>query len=76
MAVVFSAMNKSIIDYINSKIPKDKNHAVTGTFYADYVLIGNRKFEADLVSDISYSNGDTVYCLLPDSGYKAAVVGK
>ena len=76
MAVSFSAMNRAILDYINSKIPKDKNCAVKGTYYGDSVLIGNKSYQADEVSDMLYSRGDTVYCILPDSGTTAAIVGK
>lgn len=77
MSVNFFAMNRAIINYINSKIPKDRNNAVRGTYQGNSkVLIGNKTYEADLVSDMVYSKGDSVYCLLPDSGYKAAVVGK
>lgn len=72
----FSAMNRAILNYIDAHIPKDTNKAVKGTFYGDTVLIGNKRYDADTVSDMWYDYGDTVYCLLPDSGYKAAVVGK
>ena len=76
MAINFAAMNRAIISYIDSRIPKDTNKAVKGTFYGDTVLIGTKHYEADTASDMRYNYGDTVYCLLPDSGYKAAVVGK
>ncbi|MBQ4495119.1 MAG: hypothetical protein II968_05060 [Selenomonadaceae bacterium] len=77
MSVNFFAMNRAIINYINSKIPKDRNNAVKGTYQGDNkVLIGNKSYDADLVSDMVYSKGDSVYCLLPDSGYTAAIVGK
>lgn len=74
--VNFSAMNRAIINYIESRIPKDTNKAVKGTYYGDSVLIGNKRYETDIVSDMWYDYGDTVYCLLPDSGLKAAIVGK
>ena len=77
MSTNFFAMNRAIINYIDSKIPKNRNNAVRGIYRGNnQVLIGNKTYEADLVSDMVYSRGDSVYCLLPDSGYKAAVVGK
>ena len=77
MSANFSTMNHAIINYIDSRIPKERNNAVRGTYCGNSkVLIGNKTYEADLVSDMVYSKGDSVYCLLPDSGYKAAVVGK
>lgn len=77
MSANFSAMNRAIFNYIDSRIPKERNNAVKGTYQGNSkVLIGNKTYDADLVSDMVYSKGDSVYCLLPDSGYKAAVVGK
>ena len=72
----FSAMNRAIINYVNSRLPKDKNRTVKGILSGDNVIIGNKKYYADMVSDMYYRNGDEVYCLLPESGYKVAVVGK
>lgn len=76
MTANFAAMNRAILDYINARIPKDKNNAVRGIYNGDTVLINNRTYNADVVADMNYSKGDTVYCLLPDSGYTAAIVGK
>ena len=76
MATNFAAMNRAILDYINARIPKDKNNAVRGIYQGDSVLIGNKTYNADVVADMNYSRGDSVYCILPDSGYTAAVVGK
>lgn len=77
MSANFSAMNRAILNYVDSKIPKDRNNAVKGFYRGNsQVLIGNKTYDADLVSDMVYSIGDSVFCLLPDSGYKAAIVGK
>lgn len=72
----FSAMNRAIIAYIDAHIPKDTNRAVKGIYYGGTVLVGNKSYTADTVSDMALNRGDTVYCLLPDSGYTAAIVGK
>ena len=77
MPANFSAMNRAIVNYIDSKIPKVRNSATVGIYCGNNkVLIGSKTYEADLVSDMVYSKGDSVYCLLPDSGYTAAIVGK
>ena len=39
MAIYYSAMNKAIIDYINSKIPKDQNKAHIGTVSGNRVTM-------------------------------------
>ena len=70
------AMQRAIINYINSKIPKDINRAQTGTVKGDSILIGNKKYRADYINDMFYQDGDSVVCLLPQGGNFAAVVGK
>lgn len=70
-----SAMQQAILRYIDSKIPKDTNRAFSGTVQGNRVLIGNRSYNYDPAVDSYFGNGDKVYCLLPNSGYTAAVVG-
>lgn len=72
----FSAMQRAIIDYINSEIPKDINRARTGTISDGNILIGNKRYRADFINDMFYQDGDNVVCLLPQDGNFAAVVGK
>ena len=71
-----SAMQNAIIRYINSKIPKDTNKAQVGTVNGKYITVGNRTYYGDPVTDSYYGDGDRVYCLLPNSGRTAAVIGK
>ena len=44
MTADFSAMNRAILDYIDSKIPKDVNKAQIGTVSGNRVIIGNKSF--------------------------------
>ena len=44
MSANYSAMNRAIIDYINSKIPEDQNKAHIGTVRGNYVMIGNTSY--------------------------------
>ena len=68
-------MQRAIISYINSEIPKDTNRAYFGYVKGKRVIIGNRSYKYDPVTDIYFSNGDRVACILPNSGNTAAVVG-
>ena len=71
----FSAMNRAILDYIDSKIPKDVNKAQIGTVSGDRVVIGNKSFGFTPTVDLYFGDGDRVACLLPDNANSAAVVG-
>ncbi len=70
-----SAMQRAIINYINSRIPETPNRAHKGTISGKRVIIGNKSYPYDPVVDTYFSDGDAVYCILPDSGSIAAVVG-
>ena len=72
----FIAMQRAIINYIKSKIPKNTNGAQTGTIRGDSIVIGNKKYRADYANDMFLQDGDNVICLLPQDGNFAAVVGK
>ena len=71
-----SAMQRAVINYIQASVPKDTNKAQVGTYLNDYVVVGRKRYRANLVNDMYLNNGDSVVCLLPDSGNFAAVVGK
>lgn len=70
-----SSMQTAIIRYIEKRLPKDKNKARFGTVSGKRVIIDNRAYNFDPVVDTYFGDGDRVCCILPDSGYTAAVVG-
>lgn len=70
------AMQRAIIRYIEARIPKDINKAQTGIVDNGKVHLPNgRTLKLDPVTDIYYTNGSRVACIIPDSGKVAAVVG-
>ena len=71
----FSAMNRAIIDYINSKLPKDPNKAHVGKMENGRVIIGNSSYNAIPTVDLYYGDGSKVACLLPENISDAVVVG-
>ena len=75
MAANYSAMNRAIIDYINSKIPKDQNKAHIGTVRGNSVVIGNKTYPYYPTVDLYFGDGDKVACLLPENTSEVAVVG-
>lgn len=75
MAANFSAMNKAILDYINSKIPKDTNKAQIGTVAGNRVVIGNKSYDYIPTVDMYFGEGSRVACILPENSSSAAVVG-
>lgn len=75
MAANYSAMNRAIIDYINSKIPKDQNKAHIGTVRGNSVIIGNSSYAYYPTVDLYFGDGDKVACLLPENTSEVAVVG-
>ena len=74
-SVNFSNMNRAIIDYINSKIPKDQNKAKVGTVSGSRVVIGNKSYGFIPTVDMYFGDGDRVACIIPDNFSAAAVVG-
>ena len=75
MAINFSAMNRAIINYINSKIPKDTNKAQIGTVSGNRMVIGNTSYGYIPPVDMYFGEGSRVACILPDKSNLAAVVG-
>ena len=71
----FSAMNHAIIEYINSRIPKEQNNAHIGTVQGDRVIIGNKSYGYIPTVDMYFGDGDRVACILPENSNSAAVVG-
>lgn len=75
MPANFSAMNRAILDYIHSKIPKDQNQAKIGVVSGDRVLIGNKSFPYTPTVDLYFGDKSRVACIIPDKANYAAVVG-
>ncbi|MBR0290488.1 MAG: hypothetical protein IJQ82_16070 [Selenomonadaceae bacterium] len=75
MTANFSAMNRAIIDYINSKIPKDTNQAKIGVVSGNRVIIGNKSYAYTPTVDLYFGDKSRVACILPDKANYAAVVG-
>ena len=75
MSTNFSAMNQAIIDYIDSKIPKDQNKAHIGTVKGNTVIIDNTSYGYTPAIDLYFGDGDKVACLRPENTSKAVVVG-
>ena len=71
----FSQMNHAIIDYIDSKIPKDTNNAQMGIVDGGRVIIGNKSYPYVPTVDMYFGDGDRVACILPENSNSAAVVG-
>jgi hypothetical protein len=71
----FSQMNLAILNYIDSKIPKDKNAAQFGTINGGRVIVGNKSYSYIPTVDMYFSDGDKVACILPENSNSAAVVG-
>ena len=70
-------MQKAIIRYIDSKIPKNLNKAQTGIIDGKNVRSTNGRtyYRAEPVTDNYYNDGDKVFFIVPDGGGKAAIVG-
>lgn len=71
----FSDMNRAIINYIDSKIPKDTNKAQIGIVQGNRVIIGNKSYPYTPTVDMYFGTGSRVACILPDGSNSAFVVG-
>lgn len=69
------AMQRAIISYIESRIPKDQNKAHLGRVTNGRVIIGNQSFLYTPAVDMYFGNGDNVACILPEQANIAVVVG-
>lgn len=68
-------MQQAIIDYIKANLPEPLNNARYGVIKGNRVVIGNKSYPYAPTVDLYFGDGDGVYCILPDSGNMAAVVG-
>ena len=71
----FLRMQQAIIDYIEACLPDTPNKARRGVIRGDRVVIGNKSYPYDPAVDLYFGTGSGVYCILPDKGNIAAVVG-
>lgn len=74
-AASFSTMQQAITRYVKANIPQPVNNAHHGKISGNRVVIGNKSYPYDPAVDIYFGEGSAVYCILPDSGNMAAVVG-
>ena len=72
---LFLAMRKAIIDYINSKIPKEQNKAHIGTVSGNRVIINNFSYPYVPAVDMYFGDGSQVACIRPENTNAAVVVG-
>lgn len=70
-----SHMQNAIINYIMANIPKEINKAHFGRVHGGNVIIDNQSYSYVPTVDLYFGDGDTVACILPDSGNVAAIVG-
>ena len=68
-------MQQAIIAYIEARIPKTPNNARYGIVNGNRVVIGNKSYPYVPTVDLYFGDGSGVYCILPDNGRIAAVVG-
>lgn len=68
-------MQQAIIAYVKACLPKNPNKAKRGVVHGNRVVIGNKSYPYIPTVDMYFGEGDSVYCVLPDSGNMAAVVG-
>jgi len=68
-------MQNAVKSWVKRHMPKDTNKAVTGIVQGNRVIINNQSLPFIPAVNIFFENGDSVVCLLPDSGNVAVVVG-
>lgn len=68
-------MQNAVKNYIRRSLPKVENKAVSGFVQNGRVVVGNKSYPYVPTVDLYFGDGDSVACLLPDSGNIAAVVG-
>lgn len=76
-AASISRMQQAIINYLGKVIQdlKEQNKARVGTVSGNRVIIGNKSYPYTPAVDMYFGNGSQVFCILPDKGNQAAVVG-
>lgn len=74
-AGAIQSMQKAVLGYIQKNMPDDKNYALLGRVNGDRVTIGEKSYPYVVKVDQYVSDGDYVYCILPDTRNVAAIVG-
>ena len=72
---IFLALKNAIINYINSKIPKEQNKAHIGTVSGNRVIINSFSYPYVPAVDMYFGNGSQVACIRPENTNAAVVVG-
>lgn len=77
MAVDLKNMKKAVSNMVTQAIyVRTQNQKVKrGLVQGGSVVIGNRVFPYTAAVDMYFSDGDVVWCLIPDGGRRAVVVG-
>ena len=68
-------MQAAVVDWVKANMPKDKNNAYIGRVQGKRVIIGNKTYAYAPTVDIYFADGDSVACIMPDSGNIVAIVG-
>lgn len=77
MAVDLRGMKSAVENLVTSAIYKrtQNQKAKQGIIRGGTVIIGNKVLPYTTAVDIYFKDGDTVWCLLSDSGRTAVIVG-
>ena len=68
-------MQNAIVNHIQRKMPKNTNNAISGRIKGSRFVTGNKSYPYVSTIEDYFTDGDYVYCILPDNGSVAAVVG-
>lgn len=68
-------MQEAVMSWVKANMPRDTNRAHFGRVCGNKILIGNQTYNYIPTVDLYFENGDSVACIMPDSGNVVAVVG-
>ena len=71
----FKDMQAAVVNWVKANMPEDTNRAHFGIIHGDNVIIGNKSYNYAPAVDLHFDNGDSVACIMPDSGNIVAIVG-
>lgn len=77
-SLALNRLQRAVINYVNSRNntnQKSNNTAVQGRITGGKIMVGNKSYNADLAVDMAVFDGDTVWCVIDDSGTTAVIVG-
>lgn len=77
MAVDLRGMQSAVSNMVLNAIYRRTEHqkAQRGVIRGNNVVIGNRVMSYTPAVDVYFGDGDNVWCLVPDSGRTAVVIG-